>query len=154
MMTNRQGAFLLLVLIAPVVIYVLTSSWAFRPMRDGVLIGAFTMTYLALCIAFIVAMAFGPGAQETLDDVSQVNPVGIARIAAFIIGAIGLTFWHETYGFVILATAFLSVVSWFAGQREPIRILVYSAAVASALYLVFVSLGFDLLIAPGLKIGA
>ncbi len=151
-MTNRQGAYCLLLFMVPILIYVFSSDWAFVPMRDGVLIGAFTMMYLGFCVIFILAMIAGPGANELLEDIGEINTPGLVKIVLFLLGAVAVTFWHEAYGFVMLCSLFLAAVSWFAGQTSPVGILIYSLIVSTALYLLFSLLGFDLSIAPGLKV--
>lgn len=151
--TNRHGATVLLVLLVPVTTYALTSGWAFTPMRDGFLIGSFPLAYLTLCIFFAALMFFGPEANETLPEFKQLSLAGVFRIAAFVLASVFLTFWHETFGFVLLCSLFVAVVSWFAGQRSFISISIYAVGVAIALFGAFTMLGFDLSIAPGFNIG-
>ena len=147
-MTNRRGGALLLVILAPAVLYVLFSDWTFTSMRDGFSVGSFPLAYLGLCVLFALQTLVGPAARDSLDEFRDINLPGLARIAAFFAAAVFLTFWHETYGFVLLCFLFVALISWFAGQRSIISITLYSIGVAVALYGVFTLLGFDLTIAP------
>jgi len=141
-------------LLAPVVVYIMASDWAFEPMRDGVLIGAYPIAYLALAIVFAALLLRGAAAHEKLPDFEDVNLAGLLRIAIFILASVGLTFGHENYGFVMLCSVFVAIVSWFCGQRWLPGIALYSIGVALALFAVFNLLGFDLSIAFGFKVGS
>ena len=147
-MTNRKGAILLLVLLAPVTIYVLAASWTFTAMRDGFLIGSFPLAYLVLCLFFAFVTFIDSRAMQPLDEFQELSVVGLIRILTFIAAAVILTFWHETFGFILLCTLFVALVSWFAGQRSVLSISIYSIAVAVALFTAFTFLGFDLTIIP------
>ena len=147
-MTNRKGAILLLVLLAPVTIYVLAARWTFTAMRDGFLIGSFPLAYLSLCLFFAFVTFLDSSALQPLHEFQELSVAGLARILVFIVAAIFLTFWHETFGFILLCTLFVALVSWFAGQRSALLISIYSITVAIALFTAFTLLGFDLTIAP------
>lgn len=147
--TDRMAGFVLLALSAGLGLYVTTSSWAFREMRDGTLIGSFPMAFVALCLLFAALIAFAKDAgAETLDDMADVSLRGVAKIGAFLVGALLLAFYHEVLGFVGLCLAFLVMNALFMGQRKPLGLVVYAACVCAALFFLFSLLGFELTVLP------
>ncbi|MDA8586078.1 tripartite tricarboxylate transporter TctB family protein [Rhodobacteraceae bacterium] len=147
--TDRQAGYVLLTASGLLALYVVFSDWAFVEMRDGTLIGSFPMAFVALCLLFAARIAFAREAREQkLEDVAELTATGIAKITAFLVGALLLAFYHETLGFVGLCILFLVMNALFMGQRKPVGLLIYSACVCAALYLLFTLLGFELTVLP------
>ena len=147
--TDRQAGLLLLTISSALGLYVVLSDWAFEEMRDGTLIGSFPMAFVGLCLVFALLIAFASDARTTvLDDVSDLSLRGVAKIAAFLVGALLLAFYHEDLGFVGLCLLFLIMNALFMGQRKPVTLALYAASVCAALFFLFTLLGFELTVLP------
>ena len=147
--TERQAGLLLLAVSLALGLYVILSDWAFVKMRDGTMIGSFPLAFLGLCLIFAVLIAFSGDARETeLEDVTDLSFRGAAKIAAFLVGALLLAFYHEDLGFVGLCLLFLIMNALFMGQRKPVTLALYAASVCAALFFLFTLLGFELTVLP------
>ena len=147
--TDRQAGLLLFAVSLALGLYVVLSDWAFEEMRDGTMIGSFPLAFVGLCLVFALLIAFAADARETeLKDVTDLSLRGAAKIAAFLVGALLLAFYHQDLGFVGLCLLFLIMNALFMGQRKPKALAIYAISVCAALFFLFTLLGFELTVLP------
>jgi hypothetical protein len=115
--TNRGIALLLLGLTAALFIYIWTSDWALRELRDGFLLGGFPLIAVVLMAATLLILLFDGEARKAEPEIVALRLQGAVVVISFLL-LMGLVFWSfELVGFAPAVALFIFLVSTGLGYR-------------------------------------
>jgi hypothetical protein len=146
--TNQGAGTILTVFFALILLYVLFLTDAFRPLRDGFLLGFFPIMTSAMCVGFAALMLVDHLRKKVMPDYARLD----WKFVCFVIGAIawcGVFFWFLVeIGFVVTAPFFMFGLIYTLGLRPARTAFLAGAAISAAVFAIFWIIGARLPIGP------
>ena len=146
--TNQGAGAVMTFLFALLLLHVIFFTDAFRPLRDGFLLGLFPMMTAAMCVAFAALMLVDRLRKKVIAEYARLD----WKFVGFVVGAIawsGVFFWFLIkIGFVVTAPIFMFGLIYSLGLRPARTAFLAGLAISTTVFAIFWIIGARLPIGP------
>ena len=139
--TNRTIAIVLAFIFVLLTVYIWTSDWAHRELRDGFTLGGFPLFGLGLIMVSLAILTWDKHAKEVETGTAVFTIATAATVTVFVV-ALSLMFAAQSWiGFVPASASFILIASFLLGFRPCWKAAVAGIGAALIIRLILGALG-------------